>query len=358
MGHRLAELLSGESIATAGTRMLELNLSEPISRITVQLRLVNNGSTPTAHPATAVSKIEVVDGSDLLFSLSGKECSALNYYDKGYLPFSLVAGEDNIYNTVEFHLDFGRFLWDKVLALDPKRFNNLQIKITHDLVTGGSTPDAGTISVLAHVFDNAAISPMGFLMSKQVYSYALAASGQEKIVLPADYDYRKILFGSLSAGNSPTSQISKVTLSVDNGRRVLINNMSASDLVKMLGIQKAVEVIIGMGSGSAITYFTAPTYETYCHVSPMGSPLAATVDLAQSNGGTISLLSDASEAFQMSSRGYAPHGLIALPQGDQMDVSDWLKVSQSGSIALSLTAGSSVGASSTAEAILQQLRTY
>jgi len=358
MGHRLAELVDNESIATAGTRTVDLDMNEPISRITVQLRLVNNGSTPTAHPATAVSKIEVCDGSDLLFSMSGKECSALNYYDKGYLPFSLCAYEDNIYSTVEFHLDFGRFLWDPILALDPKKFTNLQIKVTHNKATGASSPDAGYISVVAHIFDDANISPIGFLMSKQVYSYALSASGQERIVLPTDYDFRKILFGSLSAGNSPTSQLASVKLSVDNDKRVLVNNIGCSDLVKMLAIAKAEEAIIGMGSGSAINFFIAPTYEVYCNVSPMNTPLAVTVDLAQAQGGRVSLLSDASEAFQLRVSGYAPHGHIALPQGDQLNPDDWLNVSKFGNIALTITAGSSVGASSTAEVILQQKRTY
>jgi hypothetical protein len=355
---RIAELVSGESIATAGTKSVDLNLNDIISRVTVQLRLVNNGSTPTAHPATAVSKIEVSDGSDLLFSLSGKETSALNYYDKGYLPFTLCASENNIYSTVEFHIDFGRYLWDASYALDPKRFNNLQIKITHDKATGASSPDAGYLSVIAHVFNGSYVSPVGFLMSKQVYSYALAASGQERIVLPADYDYRKILFGSLSAGNSPTSQIATVKLSVDNDKSVLVNSMSASDLVKMLAGPKAMETLIGMGSGSAITYFCAPTYETYMNVSPLGTTLAATVALVQSNGGTVSLLSDASKGFQMNVFGYAPHGLIALPQGDQKEPNTWLKASQSGSVALTLTAGSSVGSASTAEVILQQARKY
>ncbi len=356
--HRLAELVANESIATAGTRTANLNLTDSISRITVQLRLVNNGSTPTAHPATAVSKIEVVDGSDLLFSMSGKELSALNYYDKGHVPFVLCASEDNIYSTVEFHLDFGRRLWDPILALDPKRFNNLQIKVTHDKATGASSPDAGYLSIVAHVLDSALAAPIGFLMSKQVYSYALSASGQERIVLPSDYDYRKILFGSLSAGNSPTSQLSKVKLTADNDKHVIINDMKCSDLVKMLAMEKAVEIAIGMGSGSAITFFCAPTYETYQSVAPLGTTLAATVALVQSNGGTFSLLSDASKGFQVITMGYAPHGHIALPQGDQDDIDGWLKPSELGNIALAITAGSSVGSASTAEVILQQKRTY
>lgn len=358
MSGRIAEILAAESIATAGTKTLDLNVSNPISRITVQVRLVNNGSTPTAHPATAISKIEVSDGSDLLFSLSGKQAAALNFYESGFLPFSLSAYEDNIYSTQEMHINFGRFLWDPQFALDPKRFSNLQIKITHNKAAGASSPDAGTLAIIAHVFDDGAADPSAFLMSKQVYSYALAASGQERIVLPADYNYRNILFGSLSAGNSPSSQLAKVKLSIDNDRKVIINDMSVADIIKMLAGPKAIETIIGMGSGSAITYFVAPTYETYMHVSPLGTTLAATVALVQSNGGTVSLLSDASAGFQMNILGFAPHGLIALPQGNPQDPNSWLPAAQAGSVALALTAGSSVGSGSTAEVVLQQLRVY
>ena len=195
-------------------------------------------------------------------------------------------------------------------------------------------------------------------MSKQVFSYALAATGQERIVLPADFAYRKILYGALSAGNSPSSQVANAKLSIDNDRQVLINNLKTSDLAKMFAVQAASEIITGLGSGSAITFFVAPTYEMIMTFAPMGSAQGATVTVNQGSGGTTSILSDSSEAFQSVARGYAPHGMINLPQGDQMDLSDWLPVSQAGSVVLSLTAGSSIASSQTAQVILQQLRTY
>ena len=134
--------------------------------------------------------------------------------------------------------------------------------------------------------------------------------------------------------------------------------MSVADLTKMIAPAMIMDRFIGFGSGSAITYFVVPTYEQNTVIGPMGSALAATVTVNQGSGGTISVLSDASEAFQGSSIGYAPHGLIAVPQGDQMNAADWLKPSQAGSVVLKLNAGSSVGSGSTAEVILQQLRTY
>jgi hypothetical protein len=211
---------------------------------------------------------------------------------------------------------------------------------------------------MAHVFDSANITPVGFLMSKQLYSYALAASGNEFIQLPTDYNYRTILFGSLSAGNSPSSQLEKVTLSIDNDRKVLINSLVVSDLLKMLHGPYVEETILAMGSGSAITFYITPAYETYAVVGPMGSALAATTNVAQAQGGTISILSDASEAFQGLIRGLAPHGFLALPQGLQSDIDSWLPINNIGSLQLTIKAGSSVGSSSTAEVLTQQLRNY
>ena len=358
MNVRIAELLAQESIATAGTKTIDININEPISRITIQARGTNNGSAPTAHPAKMITKIEVSDGSDLLFSMSGREAQALNHADRGCLPFSLIAYENDIISTVNFHIDFGRYLYDKILALDPKRFSNLQLKITHNKALGGSSPDAGTLGVIAHTISGVDVSPIGFLMSKEVYSYALAASGMEIISLPNDYNIRQIMFGSLSAGNSPTNQLETIKLSVDNDRRVIINSMPVRDIFKMLICSPVFESVIGMGSGSAITYYVSPAYETYMNVSPLGTTLAATVALVQSNGGTVSLLSDASKGFQMLVKGFAPHGMISLPQGNPLEIDTWLEVVNAGKVAISLTAGSSVGASSTAEVVLQQLRNY
>jgi hypothetical protein len=75
-------------------------------------------------------------------------------------------------------------------------------------------------------------------------------------------------------------------------------------------------------------------------------------------GGRItSAISTASNASGIV-RGFLPHGSIVIPFGDQNDIADWYDVTKLGSLRLQITAGSSVGSSSTCEVITQQMRRY
>ena len=349
-------MLASESIATAGTKTIDVNIKKPISRITVRVKGTNNGSTPTAHPALIVSKMELVDGSDVLFSLSGKECYALNFHEEGELPFTINETEDNIQCCATYHLNFGRKLWDEVLALNPGRFNNLQLKITHDKAAGGSAPDAGTLAVFAHVFDEGAPSPRGFLMSKEVFTYTLTASAHERITLPVDFDYRHILVMSHSNSLAPYDQYNKIKFTLDNDADVLINDVSTSDLIKVFQEDDKIEESFAtLGTGSAVAYFLVSSYEQYA-VGVGRSASQTTIIVAQPSGSGINVTNDSSESVAVNIDGYCPFGALNIMMVDKMDVANWFDPRGHKSVELDLTAGSS--ASGTVQIITQQLRTY
>jgi len=96
MNYRLASLLSSEAVNTAGTKTIDVNLAKPISRISIQMKGTNNGSVPTAHPQNMLSKIELVDGSNVLFSLSGLQARSLNFYERGLLPYSIIEYRNDV----------------------------------------------------------------------------------------------------------------------------------------------------------------------------------------------------------------------------------------------------------------------
>ena len=233
MNYRLASLLAAEAITATATKTIDINLANPISRITVQVKGMNSTSVPTAHPAKMVTKIELVDGSDVLLSLSGMEAQALSYYTQGRMPHTVLNYVNNVNAIATYELYFGRSLWDTLLAFDPRKFVNPQLKITHNIAAGGSAPDAGEISVFADAFDEKVIAPMGFLMAKEQYSYTLTASKNEHIDLATDRPYRSLMLMALSAGLMPSSGFDYVKLSEDNDRRVVINNQRGWDLLKL-----------------------------------------------------------------------------------------------------------------------------
>jgi hypothetical protein len=355
---RVTELLASESIATAATKVIDLNLTDLVSRIVIQVKGTNSTGVPTAHPAKMVSKIELVDGSDVLFSLSGVEAQALNFYDEEELPENANMYVNDVMAIATFHINLGRYLWDKVLALDPRKFSNLQLKITHNKALGGGAPDAGTLSVIAFVMEAADANPTGFLMAKEIQSYALTSSAHEYISLPLDYSYRRLIIASLAAAKQPWEQFNKVKLSIDNDKQVLINNMSTSDLIKVFPHKRFVEMLVGTGTGSAEGTYCTAAMEAFAAMAPLNSALAASSVLTQAYGGYLTMLADSAELVQLLISGKCPHGSLNIPFGISDDIATYLDVSKVGALKFDITAGSSILASSTCEIVAQQLRTY
>jgi len=208
-----------------------------------------------------VSKIEVVDGSDVLFGLSGVEAQALNYYEKGRMPHNVCNYIDDAKAIATYELNFGRFLWDTILALDPTKFTNPQLKITHNKANGGSSPDVGELAVFAHIFDEKTVSPTGFLTSKEQYSYTLQAGANEPIDIATDLPYRKLLIQSMSTSLQPWEQYNQLKLSQDNDRKVIINDEKVSDLLKLMQTHPPiVETIHIYGALSAEAVHCTPSY--------------------------------------------------------------------------------------------------
>ena len=358
MKYRDTILLSHESIATAGTRTLDITVKDIISGIDVQVKATNNGSTPTAHPAAIISKLELVDGSDVLFGLSGAQAMALAFYDQKKTPFCVNNYLNDVMNITNYQMNFGRWLWDEMLALDPNKFQNPQLKITHNLAAGGSVPDAATLEVNLHLFDEKEITPVGFLMNKEIVSYSLSASANERVDLPLDYDIRKVLILSLSAGKQPYEQFNEIKLSEDNDKRVPINDKT-SDLIKYLMREypEIIEYVVGATGTTAVNHFMMSTYEAMAVAVASGSAdRYVSSDLAY--GGRVPFRGSAGCNFQAVIRGMCPHGAVCLPFGRQDDLADWYKVGEVGKLELILKAGSSPGGSSTCEVITQQLRSY
>ena len=80
MNYRMAAIVSEETIIPAKTKVIELDMQDIVSRLQINVELEMDGTVLGDNLAAVVSNIELVDGSEVLFSMSGKECQALDYY--------------------------------------------------------------------------------------------------------------------------------------------------------------------------------------------------------------------------------------------------------------------------------------
>lgn len=358
MNYRQAVILDAETSTTAGTKTIDLKGLDPMSQLIITKSGLNSTNTPTAHPAKMVTKIEIVDGSEILWSLSGIEAQALDYHQREKPSASIISYLNDTYCRALFNINFGRWLWDEDLAFDPSRFKNPQLKITHDGDAGGGAPDANTLSVVGMMFDERKIMPQAYLMAKEHYTYSLTSSAKEKLDLPTDYPLKSLTIQSLSDGKAINAQYNKIKLHENNNKKVVIED-SVSSLIKYLTQDKEpyTENIFGYTAGSTVEFFVTPTYETY-GVGNMEDQSAAYVTTLPSYGGTWDVKTSGAGTFNAIVRGLAPHGAMYIPFADPWEVGMYYDVTKLAKLELEITAGSSVGSSSTCQVITEQLKRY
>lgn len=121
MNYREVELLAPESITTTGVRTIDLGTDQPVSRLDVIWRKTNTNRTPLAHPGKIIERIDVVDGSDVLFSMNGQDAQAMAFFTQNRQPGSMINYELGQWSMQIASLYFGRKLWDELYALDPRK---------------------------------------------------------------------------------------------------------------------------------------------------------------------------------------------------------------------------------------------
>jgi hypothetical protein len=357
MKYRKTSIYEQTDASTAKTETIDLALSEIISRLQIKFNSTNNGHTPTNHPAKQISKVELVDGSDVLFSLSAQQIEALMFYEYGVGRNYEIEYRNDCENRMVLDILFGRKLWDTDLALDPKKFKNPQLKITHNKALGGSAPDAATLEVFADVFDEKAVSPMGFLMMKELKSYDTGASAANEYTdLPNDFPIRRILLQAYKADAWWDNIFTEIELDEENKRR-LPWSLDAYDLMQ-LAITKYGqyhETLVGTtpSIGTDKVYYITPVEAANVAMCVMGDPSNAYLQ-GERSGGYIDVEVVAIQAFRALVSGIIPHGVIPLDCGDLMDPADWFDVTTKGKIKLRLKAMGST----TVYIALQQLRKY
>jgi len=235
MRNREVYLFEDETMGVAATRIVNLDFSNPIVALDFHVRgkRTDKFTQPNILISQHVSKIEIVDGSDVLFSMDMMEAMALQRYANDEVPKMLIDGAANAMNDAHVKIRFGRDDSDQEWMLDPRKFVNPQVKITYNMATGARNYVAGqqTMTLKATVCENPSGDPMSFLMSKHIYQWSKAAAGDETIDMPRDYLYRLLMLRVYGGSYSAHSEFSRWKLSCDIDRFVPFE-ISGDDLSK------------------------------------------------------------------------------------------------------------------------------
>lgn len=214
---RKTYLVEDVTTLTKGTKIYDLDFTDPVVAIYLDFigQRFDKSDTNRPYLLESIDKIEIVDGSDVLYSTTGTEAAAVQLYHTGKINFMAIsANHAGAYNRMQVKLLFGRDENDTEFALDLKRFTNPQLKITHNYTeSAGNWKASGQTMTVQVLIAEGAPTPRGFFMTKEIYTWTKATTGDETIDMPRDYPYRFIIMQATHCQTPVYEEFSKVKIS-------------------------------------------------------------------------------------------------------------------------------------------------
>lgn len=364
MDYRLTEVFPEKTYSADYTEIIDFNLAEMVSAIMIEYAVYSSAAgSMDGHPAELINKVELVDGSDVLLSLSGKQLEAIDFYETGMVRNPWNAALSGNYLDRRLCIPFGRYVGDTLLALDPSKFRNLQLKIKVDIGAGCITNTSGKVNVHAWVFDDMTITPLGFLMHKEIKSWTLSASAHEYTDLPLDYNIRRLFLQQQEEGTEPNQNIENIKLSEDNDKKIVFDAHSDTFTSFLRG---------NCPIYAEHWYFVVANSNRYLMCTPTSKVAAQIVEwstavkdadftLYDGDGGRLKTLTDyaGSVNSQIFVQGYNPHGVFHLPCFAIDEPGHYYAVNRINKVLRAdIQAASGVAGTETANIFLQQFRNY
>ncbi len=367
MKYRNVELYYQQALDDTGTKIVDLRTTDPISAIRLAFRSVNGASYCKDNRLNdVITKIELVDGSDQLLSLTLKEAQALQFRRTGKMPYmrpgeAASGGQDE--NCL---IMFGRYLWDPEYYMDLTKFRNPQLKITTNIAAVAAASATAfltgslKVSIELLTIQEGAVASKGFMMAKNIYGFTSGTSGDEHIDMPIDYLYVGLMIRAFVAGNDVNENISNLKLNCDAGKFIPIDK-------KVFDIYRDEEEDIGPAmikyhlfrkNGETVTHDL--NHDPIVTLTPNFTNRIASTGFTWSSRFSLFLIDAAGAAVTseedigLTVQGSCPHSTIHVPMGLRNEPETYFDPKKFGDIDLVLTQA----AASAVAVVLEQLRPY
>lgn len=315
------------SPAASGTFTLPIRTKNVISRIEMTYK-TTKATAGMAAPAPAnIPKIELVDGSTPLHSLTGYTNQALAYYSRGKVAMEHGQHIEPLSEVDIYAMDFGRYLWDPVLAFDPTKFANPQLKIQWNRAVADTSVSVDSMEIWAEEFDEKKPSPMGFLSARELWSGAfLANDSVNEVLIPDDEVIRQILVRAHYDGYEPWYQIDSAKLDESGNGKVVFDFPDLEQYYRRMKSRwPMLDIPLAINTDTSVRYFyLAPSdfYATALLTANIANAYYYTVGHA-AKGGKLGIIGSAGTQAVGKATGYLPWSTFQFPMGKQDDPEDW-----------------------------------
>lgn len=331
-------LINGQTLKDSDTVTVDITKGLKILYLIIKYTNTNGATSNTLGRLNSmVSKLAVVDGSNVLHSLSMQEEQAKNFFDYGKLPYQSLTQAGGGKVTEECVIDFRRQPGDKNFYLDTSRYTNPQIQLTHNFTisaTAGFATGDGLLTVIARVIDSGAAANQGFVMAKELDSFATSSSGDHTTDLPLDFPIASLMVLDPVNAEGPDHYLSNFKLTADTDSFIPID-MSYGDL-----LQRNVD---DFGDAEQYDEQLAGTSGTedsdlyYNGKAAITDQANATGYVGAAAGNEYAWTAGTSEILGLLVRGSAPHAAVNYRFGDGIDPTDIFSPQGVGKFQLKLT---------------------
>jgi len=328
MNYRTDLLLAATAMpAASGTKTMDILIKKPISRIEMTYTTTKVLATNAYGVPACIPKIELVDGSKPLHSLCGYTNQALAYYSR---PGIAMEHGQHVRTSSEvgiYAIDFGRFLHDPLLAFDPSKFPNPQLKISWNRIACDASATPDSMEIWAEVFDDKVPSPIGFLSAREIWSgNFLANNSVNEVLLPEDEVIRQLLVRANYASYEPWYQVDIAKLDEASGGAVIFDYQDLEMYYRRMKSRWPMIKVPFCGGfdGAAETFYIPQTdYLAWINGVAAGADGATHIGAASARGGCAVMHSTAGANLHGESGGYLPWHTFQFPFGNQQDPMDW-----------------------------------
>jgi len=360
MNYRTAELLAPEDLGASGTKVIDIDVQKPISRIEIRWRTTRATEGQAAGAPADITKVEIVDGSKRLVSATGYELQALGYYNRPGSLFSHSQMLNGNSGMTLIPIDFGRELWDELLAFDPTKFTNPQLRITYDEDVSDTSVTVNEMEILAHIFDEKVVSPVGFLSAIEHFDYTLGADNSfETVELPQDRVIRQMLVRAFQSGYEPWYSIDEARFDEGTLDKIAFEYTNLEKFARMMKAtwKPIIFPIQGHADTVGVVFFTPNTdYWSGFKGNQQSGTASPYVDAASGRGGKITVKAASDIDFDGQTMGYLPWHCYQFPMGKKDDIEDWYDpAGKKPRLRLRASTGAT---SSTGQVVLEELYRY
>lgn len=361
MRQRMATLYAPQDPGADTTLIIDIKPKDVITAIDIFFRVTNVTVSVMLDAVTAcIPSIELVDGSDTILSLSGAELQAIGFYDRLVMPHHEINLTVGGYFEVGLTHYFGRYLWDKVFALDPTKFKNPQLRIQFVQAACNTAADVVEMAVYAHCFGEGGPIPSGMLINREITQHTMLANTHQYPDLPTDRVIRKILLRGHSEDHDPITLFETIKLSADGGAYIPFE--VHADMLERMLIQKYPRINEMYTLDNVVTAKTIHSaLSSDQQISVSHSVMAAgAFAVATWTGALLELAASVATAIAPNAEvsGRMPANCFPLDFGVPDDPDSWLQAQEFGSLELDLLSTGDADVGDITHVVVQQVRPY